>query len=186
MNDLKCEECEQQEAPMLVFVGTLQYEDGTIEDLSEGMHPYCTPCREKLNITDELNAGRDLRAEAKQVTLDAVKEARQAGDTPSGRDKGISIIMGALDPWVGGTDGIFAMLGQRRPDRPQEIFDGVSDALSEIDPATITSCQALSLITTTNTVKERIENWEDFVQRTYKHFQEILPDEADAMLRGFI
>lgn len=184
MDNLKCVECEQTDEPMLVFVKTLQYEDGTIEDLPEGMHPYCGPCREKLNITDELNAGRDLRAEAKQVTLDAVEEARKVADAGEGR--GLDIIMGAIDDWIGGTDSLFAMLGKRRPERPQEVFDGVSDALKEIDPSVMPPTQALCLITVTNTVRDRIENWQDFVQRTYKHLQEIKPNEADAIMKGFI
>jgi len=172
---------------MLVFVGAFMFEDGTIETLPKGVYPYCAPCREKLNITDELNAGRDLRAEAKQVTLDAVEEARQVDRGENSRDKGISIIMKALEPWVGGTDRIFAMLGQRRPERPQEVFDGVSDAMAEIDPATMTPTQALGLITTTNTVKDRIENWKGFVSRTHEHFKTIMSeDEVQGNLAGFI
>jgi len=186
MKNLKCVECSQTEEDMIVFVGTYRLEDGTIEELSEGMHPYCEPCRRKLNITDELNAGRDLRAEAKQVTLDAVEEARQVDQGESKRDKGISIIMDKVGDWVGGTDSIFRMLGQRRPERPQEVFDGVSDAMGEIDPATMTPTQALGLITITNTISDRIANWEDFVQRTYKHLQATLPDRADAIMQGFI
>jgi len=171
---------------MLVFVGNLKRTDGQIEKLEEGMHPYCAPCRKKLGISDELNAGRDLRAEAKQVTLDAVAEARRVDEDQDDRDKGISIIMDAVGDWVGGTDSIMAMLGKRAPERPQIVFDGVSDAMGEIDPATMTPTQALGLITITNTTKDRIENWEGFVQRTYKHLQKTLPDRADAIMVGFI
>ena len=171
---------------MLVFVKTMR-QRGEIVQLEEGMHPYCDPCREKLGIDDELNAGRDLRAEAKQITLDCVEEARRADRGEDERDKGVSIIMEALNPWVGGTDSIFRMFTDRHvPERPQEIFEGVSDAMAEIDPATMTPTQALGLITVTNTVSERIENWDDFVQRTYKHLQETLPDRADAIMRGFV
>jgi hypothetical protein len=186
MNNLKCVECEQTEEPMLVFVGTFRYEDGSIEKLPEGMHPYCEPCRKKLNVTDELNAGRDLRAEARRVVLDAVEEARQVDQGDSKRDKGISIIMNAIDTWAGGTDGLLQMLGQKRPSRPQEVYDGVSDALGEIDPATVTVTQALGLITATCSIKSRIKNWNDFVQRTHKHLQEILPERADKIMVGFI
>lgn len=186
LRNLKCVECEQTEEDMLVFVGNLRYEDGTIEDLQEGMHPYCVPCREKLNISDELNAGRDLRAETKQVTLDAVKAAKEIED-PDGRDKGISLIMETLDPWVGGTDSIFGALGRRIPERPQEIFDGVSDALAEIDPTAMKPTHALGLITTINTTRDRIENWGPFVERTYEHFKKVMgEDQARRIMAGFI
>ena len=109
VNDLKCVECEQTEESMLVFVGTLQHEDGTIEDLPEGMHPYCDPCREKLNITDELNAGRDLRAEARQAVLNAVEQAEAAS-----RSGGIDAIMSTLDQWLGGTDQLSECWAGRR------------------------------------------------------------------------
>lgn len=182
MNDLKCVECEQTDGPMIVFVGTLMFEDGTIENLQEGMHPYCTPCREKLNITDELNAGRDLRAEARQMTLDAVEEAKNAE-----MHEGLSIIMAAIDDWIGSTDKIFGMLGRRTPERPQEVFDGVSDAMGEIDPSTMDASQALALITVTNTISDRIENWKGFVDRTYEHFKTIMSEkEARGNLVGFL
>ena len=187
LDNLKCAECEQTEEDMIIFVGTFMFEDGTIETLSEGMHPYCQPCRERLNITDELNAGRDLRAEAKQVTLDAVEEARQVDQGDSRRDKGVSIIMNKVGDWIGGTDSIMQMIGKRTPERSQEVFDGVSDAMSEIDPATMTPTQALGLITITNTIKARIKSWDDFVQRTHAHFKTIMPaDKVRGNLMGFI
>ena len=183
MNDLECVECGQKEAPMLVFVVTLMYEDGTVEDLPEGMHPYCALCREKLNITDELNAGRDLRAEAKQVVIDA---ERRAGHLSVTR-KQIGVVMDALEPWVGGTDGIFAMLGRRPPERPQEVFDGVSDAFAELDPATMTPSMAIAFISATYSVKDRIENWRGFVSRAHEHFKTIMSeDEARGNLVGFL
>jgi hypothetical protein len=186
IENLKCVECGQQEEPMLVFVGTYRLKDGTIKKLPEGMHPYCGPCREKLNITDELNAGRDLRAEAKQVTLDAVERARQTDESPEGKDKGTSIIMDAVDDWIGGTDSIAAMLGRRVPKRPQAVFDGVSDAMAEIDPSTLTPTLAIALITITNSTKGRIANWDDFVQRTYKHLQGTMPGQAKNIMIGFV
>lgn len=181
MNDLKCVECLQTEEDMLVFVGTLMFEDGTVENLAEGMHPYCEPCRRKLNITDELNAGRDLRAEAKQVTLDAVEAAKKVG-----KSEGMDIIMD-IDAWIGGTDKIFGALGRRTPKRPQEVFDGVSDAMGEIDPSTMGESHALALITVTNPVRERIGNWQGFVDRTYEQFKTVMSeDRARKILVGFL
>jgi hypothetical protein len=184
LRNLKCVECEQTEEDMLVFVGTLRYEDGTVEDLQEGMHPYCTPCREKLNISDELNAGRDLRAEAKQMVLDAVAASEAVTDK---ENEGINIIYKEIDRWIGGTDKLFAMMGRPAPERPQEVFDGVSDAYGELDPSKLSVIRSLALITASNTVKDRIPNWEDFVQRTYQHFKATMGEEkARGNLVGFI
>jgi len=185
VNNLKCVECGQIEEPMLVFVKTMRYEDGTIEDLPEGMHPYCEPCREKLNITDELNAGRDLRDEAKQVTLDAVEEARQAGKSESGRDKGIRIINKRLGAWIGGMDGLQALLGRQVPLRPPEVFEGVSDAMEKIDPADMTISCSLALITITNEGQSKIPAWKGFVERCYQHYRITAPGRADKLLAGF-
>jgi len=186
MDDYKCLECGQSDDPMIVFVGTFRRTDGSIERLPPGYHPYCDPCRERLGITDEMNPGRDLRAEARQVVLSAVGEARTAGKSPSGRDKGIGIIMRAIDPWIGGVDGFYRMLGRNVPDRPAEVYDGVSDAMGELDPATMTASQALSLITTTNMVRDKIPNWKGFVARTHQHFLTIMDaDQARRNLVGF-
>jgi len=182
LSNLKCVECERSNEPMLVFVGAFRYEDGTIENIPEGMHPYCDPCRENLNISDELNAGRDLRAEARQAVLDAVEETQADKDD----DQRLDIIYDVIDAWVGGTDSIFGMLGRRTPTRPQEVFDGVSDAFGELDPTKMSVVLSLGLITAANTVEDRIPNWKDFVQRTYKHLQETLPDRADAIMKGFL
>lgn len=140
----------------------------------------CEPCGEPR--LKALNAGRDLRAEAKAVTLGAVKEAAALGD-----QAGIKVIMNALEPWVGGTDRIFAMLGRPAPIRPQEVFDGVSEALAEIDPADMEITHSLGLITTTNTVKERIPEWLRFVKRSYAHYLDAEGEEkADALIKGFL
>jgi len=183
MNDLVCVECGQKKDPMLVFVGTFMYEDGTIEDLPEGPHPFCGPCRANLNITDELNAGRDLRVEAKQVVLDA---ERRAGLLSLTR-KQVNVVLGAMDPWVGGSDMIRAMLGKGQPERPQEVFDGISDAFAELDPTTMTPSVALAFISVTYPAKDRIVNWRCFVSRAHKHFKTIMTeDEARRNLTGFI
>jgi len=169
---------------MLVFVGTLKQDDEIVQ-LEEGMHPYCASCRENLGISDELNAGRDLRAEARRVTLDSVAEARRIFD--SGEGKGLDVIMDAIDNWIGGTDRLFTALGNRRPARPQEVFDGVSDAMNEVDPATMTPSQALALITVTHTVRDRIENWRGFVGRTHEHFKTVMGKaRSQKNLAGFI
>ena len=187
LNNLQCVECGQTEEPMIVFVGTMRHEDGTIEELPEGMHPYCDPCREANNITDELNAGRDLRAEAKQAVLDSLAEAVAAGESPSGRDRGMSVIMSAVDTWVGGTDGIFRMLGRSVPARPPEVFEGVSDALKEVDPTTMKIRHSLALITATNTLRDKLSSWDDFVQRTYDHYKQTEGENrARSLLVGFI
>jgi hypothetical protein len=181
LRNLKCVECGQTEESMLVFVGSFRYEDGTIEELPEGMHPYCDPCREKLNISDELNVGRDLRAESRQVTLDAVNEAQR-----SDGQRGVSLLMEALDDWIGSTDGLFAMMGRPAPSRPQEVFDGVNDALGELDPADMQVRVTLALISVCNTVEDRLPNWKNFVRRAHEHYQKICPEEADSLLKGFL
>lgn len=186
-DDLQCVECGLSEERVLVFVKTIKYEDGTIKELPEGMHPHCAPCRKKLSIFDELNPGRDLRAEAKQALLAAVEEARQVVVNGGKRIRGLGVIMDAVDTWAGGMDGLHRMLGRRVPSRPSEVFDGVSDALGEIDSSTMTASQAIGLITATNMISDHIPNWDDFVQRTYEHFKKTMGKErARKNLVGFI
>ena len=180
---LRCVECEQEEEPMLIFVGTIKYTDGTIKKLDKGTHPYCATCRSKLGISDELNPGRDLRAEARQVVLDAVQEARGHEKTRMQAH----IIMRAVEPWAGGADQILAAIaGRRAPERPQSVFDGISDALHELDPSQMTVSASLALITTLHTVKARIGNWADFTRRTHMYYLVERPDSADRLLAGLL
>ena len=172
---------------MIVFVGTYRLEDGTIENLPEGMHPYCEPCRRELQITDELNAGRDLRAEAKQAVIEAVEKAKAIAEETDGLDKGLGHLYDVVDTWAGGTDDLFAMLGRRRPERPPEVLEGVNDALKEIDPASMSSTLSCGVITSVCTLKDRLPAWEDFVQRTYEHYKTIHGDDkARRILTGFL
>lgn len=177
MNDLKCVECNQSENPMIVFVGTMRYEDGTIEDLPEGMYPYCDPCREKLNIEDELNAGLDLRAESKQVVLGAVASAKAEADVSIGLDSIFEI-----DDWVGGSDGLFQMLGRAAPPRPQSVFDGVSDAFLEIDPTQLEFTHIIGLLSVTLPIKDRISGRSTFFSRARDHMTLVDPDRVDKLL----
>lgn len=179
MNDLKCVECGQTEKPMIVFVGTMRYEDGTIEDLPEGTHPYCDPCREKLNIEDELNAGRDLRAEAKKVVLDAVALAKAEPN----KLKGLDYIF-EIANWIGSSDELFQMLGRQAPPRPQTVFDGVSDALLEIDPSGLEFTHSIGILSITLPIKDRISGRSTFFSRARDHMTLVDPDRVDKLLGG--
>ena len=70
--------------------------------------------------------------------------------------------------------------------RPQAVYEGAGDALGELDPAAMEIEHSLALISSTNTVSDRLPNWADFVRRTHEHYLKTRPDQADALLEGFL
>ena len=134
-----------------------------------------------MNTDGDLNPGRDLCAEARQIVLDAVAAAEADPD-----DKGISLIFEAVDSWVGGTDQIFGMLGNGMPIRPQSVFDGVSAALDELDPTTLKVHHTMALISITSTVASRVPGRASFVKRAYAHYLVVRPDDVDALFEGYL
>lgn len=184
MRKFNCVECGQDKEDMLVFVGSYVMEDGTVKVLPKGMYPYCKSCRRALQITDELNPGRDLRLEAKRALLAAVDASR---DTNTKKSDRLDAIMYVVDDWGGSTDALLSMLGQRPPNRPPEVFAGLSDALGEIDPTTISSEASLTLLTAISSFRDKIENWKPFAYRSYEHFKATMGEEsARGNLVGFI
>ena len=126
--------------------------------------------------------GHDLVAEAKRITLDVMAEAAVLGGS-----KGINLILGELDPLVGGTDRVMSMLGVKIPGRAVTAFEGVSGALAELDPATMEACHSLALISITCSQKDRIPAWQGFVQRAHAHYATLRgEDKATELLEGFL
>jgi len=128
------------------------------------------------------NSKRNLRNEARQVVLDAIDVSR----TKKKPADQIDAVMRPIADWAGSTDKLLVALGKPALVRPQAVFDGISDALEELDPAQMSVHTSLALISTLNAVRDRVESWKSFVGRTHEYYRVIRPDDADELLQGFI
>lgn len=135
-------------------------------------------------MSDELNPGRDLRVESKETLLDAVAQAQEENSM-----QGCSTIIKALDLWIGGSDKLRWMLGQwpdGLPIRPDSVFLGASDALSELEPSKIQTSHLLAILTGAFANQHRIPNYRDFYQRVKAHLEAVKPPEdIPGLLMGF-
>jgi hypothetical protein len=130
-------------------------------------------------MSDDLNPGRDLRAECKRVVLDAVAAAQEE----SSKSKGIDTIMKAVDLWIGSTDWVRSMTGKPTPIRPDSAFHGVSDALVELQPSQLTLRHSLALLTVCYGVRNRIPDYANFFYRLKAYLEAERPGDLDA-IRG--
>lgn len=131
----------------------------------------------------ELNPGRDLREEAKAVVLKAVGDATRAKTVKAGLD----VIYNDVDLWVGSTDNLSRRLGRRTPQRPQEIFEGVSDAFLELDPTTLPVRFVLALLTLTGQLREETAPGRtQFAAQAQAHYEKTRPKDVKGLLGGLV
>lgn len=132
-------------------------------------------------MSENLNPGRDLRAEAKEAVFTCLENAACMSNV----HQGIDIILETLEGWLGSLDILFGKLGYPVPIRPIEPFLGVSDALTELDVTGIDTHYILSILTSTHQFKKKIPAYSDFYWRARKHLEKTDPQNVDGLLMGF-
>lgn len=141
---------------------------------------------------------RDLRAECKEVVLNAIEKATNDPD----KDVRIDIILREIEPWLGSLDSLMHRLhGVQKyndgeyvgtinmpgiPIRPDGPYLGFSDALEEIDVDKTDLRIIISLFTLSFRLQKRIPAYRDFYERTKKMIETTKPDkDIQGYLMGF-
>jgi hypothetical protein len=125
-----------------------------------------------------LNEGRDLRKECKEVVLDSLAKA-EPGDGYR--------IMEAVEPWIGMLDNLFTSLRKYpgKPIRPDGPFLGFSDAIAEIDPETTDLQHLITLLSISFSNQARIPEYERFFDRIESRLKVTDPSRYRKLLKGF-
>lgn len=122
-----------------------------------------------------------VRAEARQVVMEAVRVSSAASDDSAA----IDAIIQPMDELIGNLDRLFGLLGYEIPDRPDEAFLGVSDALAEINPSELTVRQSIALLGSCANLQDRLPGYALFYERARAHLAETRPDEVNELLEGY-
>ena len=170
MRKPECSVCGVTDAVLMVFAGCIKRLDGKILPLMEPV-AYCKPCCFTAGFSEELNPGRDLRAEAAAALTGALKcaeELRAAGRKWDALDR----VMDVGCDWFGSMGRLSGMLGGGRITRGDEAFLGASDALEVADVSKINLTLLIGLMTGLFAHSERIPSWRGFTDRVKLHYKD--------------